>query len=83
MPIAFSLQDAADLATVIGVISAVGGGLWAVFTWRHDQRRRKAEEELRKQKEEPGLEFVLKCEMGPLPDGRVFLTIDCSVRNPE
>ena len=56
-------------------------GLWACFNWWHQQRLRREEEALRKQKEDPGIEIGFACRQDPLPGGRVLLTIDYPVRN--
>jgi hypothetical protein len=77
MPIAFSVQDWFNFATVV----ALASGLWACFNWWHQQRLRREEEVLRKQKEDPGIEVGFACRQDPLPDGRVLMTIDYPIRN--
>jgi hypothetical protein len=71
MVFAFSLQDAASIATIIAAAIA---GPWALYTWWHQER-------LRRIKADPGVEVGFECTQDPLPDGRVLLTIDCAVRN--
>jgi hypothetical protein len=71
MPIAFSLQDGFNLTSIIGISI---GACWAVYTWWHQER-------LRRIKDDPGLAIGIKCKLAPLPDGRVLMTVDCSVGN--
>jgi hypothetical protein len=71
VPLISSIQDISNLATIAGIGI---GATWAIYTWWH-------QESLRKIKENPGLEFGFSCSQESLPDGRVLVTVDCSVRN--
>jgi len=71
VPHVSTIQDIYNLATIVGI--GIGAS-WAIYTWLH-------QESLRKIKENPGLEFSFSCSQVALPDGRVFVTVDCSVRN--
>ena len=71
IPIPVSYEEAYYLSAILAVIV---GGAWAVTTWIHQERRRKA-------RDIPGIEMDIQFSESPMTSSRVFLTIDVVVVN--
>jgi hypothetical protein len=62
-------------------VAVIMGGIWVLFQWGSEEKRRQKEEKLRQQKEGPSLDGKLSATIIPCDDGRLLVTVEALWNN--